>query len=175
MTEHRYAEMHAHSNFSFLDGASHPEALVKRAAELGYEALAVTDHDGFYGLVRFWQAARQAGLPAVYGWELSLCPPGYVPDGEEGPDSPFDIAGLQDARRWETGKQGRKRVGRSYRTWSGAGFEPEHLVVLASSPERDTPGLPTWSPERSCGAPRAVLYTGGRTWPMRPAEEAWWR
>ena len=65
MTEHRYAELHAHSNFSFLDGASHPEALVKRAAELGYEALALTDHDGFYGLVRFWQAARQAGLPAV--------------------------------------------------------------------------------------------------------------
>ena len=49
MTEHRYAELHAHSNFSFLDGASHPEALVERAAELGYEALAVTDHHGFYG------------------------------------------------------------------------------------------------------------------------------
>ena len=135
MTEHRYAELHAHSNFSFLDGASHPEALVERAAELGYEALAVTDHDGFYGLVRFWQAARQAGLPAVYGVELSLCPPGYAPGGDEGPASPFDKAGRLDALRWEAGKQERKRAGRKHRTRTGARFEPEHLVVLASSPE----------------------------------------
>ena len=82
MVDSRYAELHAHSNFSFLDGASHPERLVERAAELGHEALAVTDHDGFYGLVRFWQAARRAGLPAVYGVELSLRPPGEEPDGE---------------------------------------------------------------------------------------------
>ncbi len=72
MADPRYAELHAHSNFSFLDGASPPEALVKRAADLGYEALAITDHDGFYGLVRFWQAARDIGLPAVYGVEISL-------------------------------------------------------------------------------------------------------
>ncbi len=68
----RYAELHAHSNFSFLAGASFPERLVQQAAELGYEALAITDRDGFYGLVRFWQAAREVGLPTVYGVELSL-------------------------------------------------------------------------------------------------------
>ncbi|MDE0709836.1 MAG: PHP domain-containing protein, partial [bacterium] len=135
MTEHRYAELHAHSNFSFLDGASHPEALVKRAAELGYEALALTDHDGFYGLVRFWQAARQAGLLAVYGVELSLCPPDYAPDGDEEPVSPFDRAGRHDALRWEADRQGRKRAGRRNHTRTGVWFEPEHLVVLASSPE----------------------------------------
>ncbi len=61
-----YAELHCHSNFSFLDGASHPADLVKRAAELGYEALAVTDHDGFYGAVQFNLAAAAAGLPIVY-------------------------------------------------------------------------------------------------------------
>jgi error-prone DNA polymerase len=66
-----YAELHCHSNFSFLDGASHPEDLVTRAAELGYRALAVTDHDGFYGAVRFHRAAQEAGLPAVYGTEVS--------------------------------------------------------------------------------------------------------
>ncbi|MBT8218071.1 MAG: PHP domain-containing protein, partial [Acidimicrobiia bacterium] len=62
-----YAELHAHSNYSFLDGASWPAELVERAAELGYTALAVTDHDGFYGAVHFNEAARTAGLPAVYG------------------------------------------------------------------------------------------------------------
>jgi hypothetical protein len=68
----RYAELHCHTNFSFLDGASHPEDLVERAVELGYQALAVTDHNGFYGAVRFSQAAREAGLPAVYGVEIGL-------------------------------------------------------------------------------------------------------
>ncbi len=57
-----YAELHAHSSFSFLDGASHPEALVEEAVRLGLEALAITDHDGFYGVVRFAEAAREAGL-----------------------------------------------------------------------------------------------------------------
>src|SRR5918992_3210736 len=67
-----YAELHCHSNFSFLDGASHPEELVEEAARLGLEALALTDHDGVYGVVRFAEAARQFGLPTVFGAELSL-------------------------------------------------------------------------------------------------------
>ncbi|MGH9267512.1 MAG: PHP domain-containing protein, partial [Acidimicrobiales bacterium] len=46
-----YAELHCHSNFSFLDGASHPEELAEEAARLGLSALALTDHDGFYGVV----------------------------------------------------------------------------------------------------------------------------
>ena len=57
-----YAELHCHTNFSFLDGASHPEELAEEAARLGLEALAVTDHDGFYGIVRFAEAARRALL-----------------------------------------------------------------------------------------------------------------
>src|SRR5215207_2829951 len=71
-----YAELHCHSNFSFLDGASHPEELAEEAARLGLSALAVTDHDGLYGVVRFSQAARQLGLPTVFGAELSLELPG---------------------------------------------------------------------------------------------------
>ena len=55
-----YAELHCHSNFSFLDGASHPEELAEEAARLGLAALALTDHDGFYGVVRFAEAARAA-------------------------------------------------------------------------------------------------------------------
>ena len=67
-----YAELHCHSNFSFLDGASHPEELVEEAARLGLEALALTDHDGFYGVVRMAEAARALSLPVVYGAELTL-------------------------------------------------------------------------------------------------------
>src|SRR5215218_5520528 len=48
-----HAELHCHSNFSFLDGASHPEELVEEAVRLGLCGLALTDHDGFYGVVRF--------------------------------------------------------------------------------------------------------------------------
>ncbi|MDQ2725788.1 MAG: PHP domain-containing protein, partial [Actinomycetota bacterium] len=67
-----YAELHCHSNFSFLDGSSHPEELVEEAVRLGLDALALTDHDGMYGVVRFSQAAAALGLPTVFGAELSL-------------------------------------------------------------------------------------------------------
>ncbi|MGH3630092.1 MAG: PHP domain-containing protein, partial [Sciscionella sp.] len=67
-----YAELHCHSNFSFLDGASHPEELVETAAKLGLDAIALTDHDGMYGVVRFAQAAKELGVRTVYGAELSL-------------------------------------------------------------------------------------------------------
>ncbi len=59
-----YVELHCHSNFSLLDGASHPEELVTRAAELGMDALALTDHDAVYGAVRFVEAAQRGGHPA---------------------------------------------------------------------------------------------------------------
>ncbi|HEV7651100.1 MAG TPA: error-prone DNA polymerase [Actinophytocola sp.] len=71
-----YAELHAHSNFSFLDGASHPEQLVEEAARAGLDAIALTDHDGMYGVVRFADAARELGMRTVYGAELSLGLPG---------------------------------------------------------------------------------------------------
>ncbi len=67
-----YAELHCHSNFSFLDGASHPEELVEEASRLGLSGLALTDHDGFYGVVRLAEAARPLGMPTVFGAELTL-------------------------------------------------------------------------------------------------------
>ena len=68
-----YAELHAHSSYSFLDGASEPQDLVAEAARLGLSGLAVTDHDGFYGSVRFAEAAAaHPELLTVYGAELSL-------------------------------------------------------------------------------------------------------
>jgi error-prone DNA polymerase len=67
-----YAELHCHSYFSLLDGASSPEALVDRAVALGLHSLALTDHDSLAGAVRFWKAAQRAGLPAVIGAEVTL-------------------------------------------------------------------------------------------------------
>src|ERR1700758_5028030 len=67
-----YVELHAHSAHSFLDGASQPEELAARAAELGYEALALTDHDGVYGSLEFAHAAKHFGVRPITGAELSL-------------------------------------------------------------------------------------------------------
>ena len=78
-----YAELHCHSNFSFLDGASHPEELVEEAARLGLDAIAITDHDGLYGVVRFAEAARELDVKTVFGAELNLgltAPRSGVPD-----------------------------------------------------------------------------------------------
>ncbi len=67
-----FAELHAVSAYSFLDGASEPEDMVARAVELGLSALAIVDIDGFYGAMKFAEAATSAGLPTVFGAELSL-------------------------------------------------------------------------------------------------------
>ncbi len=67
-----YAELHCHSNASFLDGASPPEELVEEAANLGLEAIALTDRDGMYGVVRFAEAAKAFGMRTVFGAELTL-------------------------------------------------------------------------------------------------------
>jgi error-prone DNA polymerase len=67
-----YAELHAHSAFSFLDGASLPDELAATAAELGYEALALTDHDNVCGAMELAQAAKAVGLRALHGAELTL-------------------------------------------------------------------------------------------------------
>ena len=67
-----YGELHAHSGFSFLDGASDPEELVVTATQLGLSALALTDHHGLYGAVRFAEAARAVGLPTIFGAEITM-------------------------------------------------------------------------------------------------------
>src|SRR5215467_11330442 len=99
-----YAELHCHTNFSFLDGASHPEELAEEAARLGLGALAVTDHDGLYGVVRFNEAARELRLPVVIGAELSLGLPGPQ-NGEPDPAGRHLLAlvrGAEGCRRLST-------------------------------------------------------------------------
>jgi len=73
-----YVELHAHSAYSFLDGVSLPEELAVRAAELGYPALALTDHDGVYGSLEFAYAARAVGLRAITGAEATLTDGSHV-------------------------------------------------------------------------------------------------
>jgi error-prone DNA polymerase len=67
-----YPELHAHSAFSFLDGASQPEELAWAAAALGYDAVALTDHDGLSGSLAFAHAAREAGVRPITGCEITL-------------------------------------------------------------------------------------------------------
>jgi error-prone DNA polymerase len=132
-----YAELHCHTNFSFLDGASHPESLVETAVDLGYRALAVTDHDGFYGAVRFSNAAREADLPAVFGVEIGLRP--------EGPQSEADpIRKAEEMDRLTsyvsrlTSAPGARRRGRSKRMHGSKPVDrpsTDHLILLAGSPE----------------------------------------
>src|SRR5688572_22166481 len=79
-----YIELHTSSAFSFLDGASLPEALIDRAASLGYPALALLDRDGVYGAPRFHIAAKKSGIKAIVGAELTIAI-GPVSPGPPGP------------------------------------------------------------------------------------------
>ncbi len=78
-----YVELHAHSAFSFLDGASSPQELAAAAVELGHEAMALTDHNGVSGSMEFVEAARPLGLRAIHGVELDV-----LDGGGEGPAPP---------------------------------------------------------------------------------------
>src|SRR5687767_9528790 len=73
-----YVELHCHSAYSFLDGASLPEELALRAAELGHEALALTDHDGVYGSLEFAHAAKAFDVRAITGAEVTLAGGSHV-------------------------------------------------------------------------------------------------
>jgi len=86
-----YVELHCHSAFSLLDGASSPEALVARARELGHPALALTDHDDLGGAVRFAEAARAVGIAGIIGAEVTVArheARGERDEGERPPSAP---------------------------------------------------------------------------------------
>jgi error-prone DNA polymerase len=128
-----YAELHCHTNHSFLDGASHPDELVEVAAELGYRALAVTDHDGFYGAVKMMQAANQHHLPIVYGIEAGIERHDHPVD----PGDPLEVAEGWDRRRSEEERATGLRRGRTTRAHAPKPLDDhatDHLVLLAGSP-----------------------------------------
>ncbi|NHZ70741.1 MAG: DNA polymerase III subunit alpha [Proteobacteria bacterium] len=129
----RYAELHCHTNYSFLDGASWAGELVARAAELEYSALAVTDHDGFRGAVQVHAHASQIGLPVVYGTEV-----GMPRDRTNEEDASVDvhlvpsndivpITGADDISR-------RGRIRKMHGSKPTQRVSSDHLVLLAPDP-----------------------------------------
>ncbi|MEN8040860.1 MAG: error-prone DNA polymerase [Actinomycetota bacterium] len=129
----RYAELHCHTNYSFLDGASWAGELVQRASELGYEALAVTDHDGFRGAVQVHAHASQIGLPIVYGTEIGMP---QRPSGR----SEQAVADVMSPREVDVPASGegdltrRGRIKRMHGTKPTEPMATDHLVLLAPSP-----------------------------------------
>jgi error-prone DNA polymerase len=129
----RYAELHCHTNYSFLDGASWAGELVQRAAELGYEALGVTDHDGFRGAVQVHAHASQIGLPIVYGTEVAM-------PQERGGFTERSVAEVFDPGDVEIPETGADDLTRRGRIRRMHGTKPtewpasNHLVLLAPDP-----------------------------------------
>ena len=145
----RYAELHCHTNYSFLDGGSHPHEVVARGAELGLEALAVTDHDGFRGVVKVHEAARETGLPIIYGSEVGL-PMGEQEDRDPARDpanqargpakGPVELprlglpSGLHEEPQVAEAPSRRGRIRRMHGSKPTALDPTDHLVLLAPSP-----------------------------------------
>ncbi len=103
-----YIELHAHSSYSFLDGASLPEELAISAAELGYPALALTDHDGVYGSLEFAHAAKHFGVRPITGAELTLADRSHVTVLVETAKGYANLCRLITAAHAETRPEGRE-------------------------------------------------------------------
>src|SRR5215475_1020905 len=104
----RYDELHAHSAYSFLDGASLPEELAVRAAELGYDALALTDHDCVSGSLEFAQAAKAFGVRPITGAEVTLADGSHVTLLVETPQGYANLCRLLTAAHAHTRPKGRE-------------------------------------------------------------------
>src|ERR687893_2802040 len=149
-----YAELHTHSNFSFLDGASHPEELVEEAARLGLEAIALTDHDGMYGVVRFAEAARELDVATVFGAELSL----GLSAPQNGVADPEGSHLLLLAR----GPEGYRALCRTISTAQLRGEEKGRPVYDPDEVVADTAGQVVVLTGCRKGAVRQALRAGGR-------------
>jgi error-prone DNA polymerase len=103
-----YVELHAHSSYSFLDGASLPEELAVAAAELGYPALALTDHDGVYGSLEFAYAAKHFGVRPITGAELTLADRSHVTVLVETPQGYANLCRLITAAHAHTRPPGKE-------------------------------------------------------------------
>jgi error-prone DNA polymerase len=149
-----YAELHCHSNFSFLDGASHPEELVEQAARLGLEAIALTDHDGMYGVARFAEAAAELNVRTVLGAELSL----GLTAPQNGVADPEGSHLLLLAR----GPEGYGALCRTISTAQLRGEEKGRPVYDLEEVVADTAGQVLVLTGCRKGAVRQALRTGGR-------------
>src|SRR6266480_4254173 len=103
-----FVELHCHSAYSFLDGASHPEELALAAAELGYDALALTDHDGVCGSLEFAYAAKAVGVRPITGTEVTLRGGSHVTLLVESPQGYANLCRLLTAAHAHTRLPGRE-------------------------------------------------------------------
>ena len=69
-----FTHLHVHTEYSLLDGSAKIKSLVKRAKELGYDSLAITDHGVMYGVIDFYEAARAEGIKPIIGCEIYVSP-----------------------------------------------------------------------------------------------------
>lgn len=165
-----YAELHAHSCFSLLDAPCQPEQLIERAAALGYQHLALTDHDALHGVVRFVRAAERAGIHPVVGAEVTMEDGSHLTLLAENDRGYATLARLLSAARlgWSTpdgpestgtqlaleGSPGRRAVAlpgsglQSGTMDSSSSLAAEKGRLLARLPVTDEPqpgpGLPVW-------------------------------
>src|SRR2546423_2245732 len=130
-----YVELHCHSAFSFLDGASLPDELVAAAVESGQGALALTDHNSLSGSMEFAQAARGLGLRAIHGAELDLR------DGRHLTLLVEDARGWSNLCRLVTRAHAHTRDGRTTRFASGARTPPSDPLVDLADVEAHADGL----------------------------------
>ena len=145
---HRYAELHAHSVYSFLDGANEPDDLASAAVELGLEALALTDHDGVPGIVKHAQAGRTHGLPTIHGTELTLADGSHLPVLARNPTGYRRLVTAISQHNLDAGQR----------------REPAHdLPTLASALHSD----PTGQTETAAGS--CLVLTGTANGPLRRA------
>jgi error-prone DNA polymerase len=169
--EPRYCELHAHTAFSFLEGASEPEAVAERAAALGLGTVAVTDRGGVYGIPRFHKAAQAAGVAAIVGAEAVLA---------DGARLPLLV---QSARGWSNlcrlltdGALGRPGLGSR-----GSGLERGRCRSRTPNPEPRAPNPEPRAPGKGEGrvsweliekhAAGLLALTGGASGPLMRALE----
>ena len=156
-----YVELHCHSSYSFLDGASLPEELAARAAELGYPALALTDHDGVYGSLEFAHAAKALGVRPITGAEVTLTGGSHVTLLVETSRGYANLCRILTEAHAGTRREGREdreplapSVGRRVRR--GARGRPR--LPLRLRPGRASPCATRMRPPRlaACVRPRAL-------------------
>ena len=145
---HRYAELHAHSAYSFLDGANEPDDLAAAAVELGLEALALTAHDGVPGIVKHAQAGRAYGLPTIHGTELTLADGSHLPVLARNPTGYRRLVSAISRHNLDAGQR----------------QEPAHDPTALASALRSDPTDQTEAAAGSC-----LVLTGTANGPLRRA------
>ncbi len=159
-----YVELHAHSAFSFLDGASTPAELATAAARLGYPAFALTDHDGVWGSMEFAQACRGLGLRSITGAELTLAGGAHLTLLVESAAGYRNLCRLLTAAHSHT-RDGRRRIaGRPWTTLERVEEHNEGLVCLSGC-ARDGAVAGAWErgePAAAAALARRLLGAFGR-------------